>query len=255
MCIVCNHEFIKNAFMAGASKKASEPKSDEPADGQPRRMGRHISTATQLDEHDDDDANQKPDEPSQAAPAQPDTKKPESTGEGKKEPKATAAKTRASKKPSRSRHMDKPTGASKREAVKKQAPKSKTNKEPGKKTTQKKPKVTEKEKGDEKDRQDRDALKVAEAKAAAHKPKQAQKKPSKADDEQEHSDEGSDAVQKALHRADTQEIKQKEAVRRAYKTRKERFYRSLKSVPLSFLLSSFALHMHELQAVASNFIF
>ena len=239
-CIEWNHEFM-NAFMAGGSKKDSEPQSEsEPAAGQPRRMNRHISKSTQSEPDDDDD------DASQATPAQPDAKKP------KAQPKRTAAKTLPRKKPSR--HVVKPTGGSKSAAAKENAPKTKTNKEPGKKT-QKKIKEKEKEEGDEKDRQDREALKVAEAKSAACKPNHPKKATANTDDESEPKDETQAEVHIALQRADTQDIMQKEQVRRAYKTRKERFYRSLKSVHLSCLLGSFALHMWSykmLQVAASK---
>ena len=240
-CHACELYEIMNAFMAGGSKKASEPQS-EPAAGQTRRMNRHISQSTQLDPEDPNDPNEDDEEDdeedgaSQENTAQADAKKP------KPQPKRSAAKTMPRKKPSR--HVIKPTGSSgsKSAAAKKHAQKIKTNKEPEKKAQKtQKTKEKEKEEGDKKDRQDKEALKVAEAKSAACKPNHPQKKRDKDDESQSEGETPAD-VQNALHRADTQDITKKEQVRRAYKTRKERFYRSLRSVHLSCLFS-FALHM------------
>ena len=178
-CHACELYEIMNAFMAGGSKKASEPQS-EPAAGQTRRMNRHISQSTQLDPEDpidpneDDEEDDEEDGASQENTAQADAKKP------KPQPKRSAAKTMPRKKPSR--HVIKPTGSSgsKSAAAKKHAQKIKTNKEPEKKAQKtQKTKEKEKEEGDKKDRQDKEALKVAEAKSAACKPNHPQKKVTK----------------------------------------------------------------------------
>lgn len=93
---------------------------------------------------------------------------------------------------------------------------------------------------------------AAKAKKASQQEQPAEIKQEEGEEEEPEEDEEVNvtSAREGLNRADTQDIEQAARVRKAYKARKERFYRSLKSVVLS---SGFRSHRKDTQYIIIYF--